>query len=70
MAFHVAAPKFGKNQQVYFLGGSGRVKTCFLDSGIWAYCVEMELGPAPDSGRIGPEATVLLHQSEIQGAIA
>lgn len=67
MISNVKPPKFDKDQQVHFLGGNGIIKNCFMDSGIWAYAVEMELGPEPPIGRIGPEATVLLHQPEIQG---
>lgn len=59
-------PRFSKNQQVSFIGGSGIVKNCFLDSGMWVYAVEMELGPEPEIGRVGAEATILLHQTELQ----
>jgi hypothetical protein len=29
----------------------------------------MELGPEPEMGRIGAEATILLNESEIQGVM-
>lgn len=59
-------PQFGKEEQVLFVGGSGKIKSCFRQSGMWLYLVEMELGPEPEMGRIGPETTIVLHQTELQ----
>ncbi|MEC4819648.1 MAG: hypothetical protein SAK29_41215 [Scytonema sp. PMC 1069.18] len=58
-------PRFSKNQFVSFIGGIGKILTCQLDSGIWTYAVEMEMGPLPEVGRVGPETTVLLYETEI-----
>lgn len=58
-------PKFCKDQQVSFSGGLEKIKNYFLDSGMWLYTIEMELGPEPDMGRIGSETTILLHQVEL-----
>lgn len=63
-------PIFFRDQQVLFTGGSGTIKNCFPDSGAWLYQVEMELGPEPEMGRMGAEATILLHQTEIQPLLA
>ena len=37
-------PKFRQSQMVCFQGGTGRIRRCHLESGIWAYVVEMALG--------------------------
>jgi hypothetical protein len=65
----VSAPKFHKDQQVAFIGGSGKIENCFLDSGTWVYTVKMELSTESEMGRIGYETTILLHQTEIQQVI-
>lgn len=44
----------------------GKILNCQIDSGMWAYAVEMEMGPPPESGRVGPETTILLYETEIQ----
>lgn len=62
----VEQPKFCKEQQVSFLGGWGIIKNSFLSAGKWLYLVEMELGPEPEMGRIGPETTILLYQTDLQ----
>ena len=62
-------PRFQPNQQVYFIGGCGTVKNCRPYAKSWTYAVEMELGPEPEMGRIGAEATILLHESEIKGLV-
>ena len=59
-------PTFSKNQLVSFIGGKGKILNCQLDSGMWAYAVEMEMGPPPEVGRVGPETTILLYETEIQ----
>ena len=64
-----SAPKFKQNQQVSFLGGTGKIKTFLPDSGRWSYEIEMDLGPEPDMGRVGPEATILLYEADIQGLL-
>ncbi|ARV59615.1 hypothetical protein BZZ01_14125 [Nostocales cyanobacterium HT-58-2] len=61
------SPRFNKNQFVSFIGGMGKILNCQLDSGMWAYAVEMEMGPPPKVGRVGPETTILLYEAEIQG---
>jgi hypothetical protein len=65
-----AAPRFGPNQMVQFLGGCGTIKEYHSDSGSWAYIVEMEMGPEPAIGRIGLETTVLLYETDIQDTTA
>jgi hypothetical protein len=62
-------PKFTKNQLVYFLGGVGTIKSYKPDCDTWKYAIEMEKGPEPEMGRIGPETTILLHESDIYGVI-
>ena len=62
-------PQFHLNQRVYFVGGCGTVKHCQPYAQTWTYAVEMELGPEPEMGRIGSEATILLNESEIQGLV-
>jgi hypothetical protein len=59
-------PKYRKNQKVSFIGGMGKVLNYHQDSGIWTYFVEMEMGPLPEMGRVGPETTVLLYETEIE----
>jgi hypothetical protein len=58
--------RFSYNQQVYFIGGIGIVKDYYFDAGKWIYTVEMPLGPEPEMGRIGPEAQIILEETEIQ----
>lgn len=65
----LALPKFRQNQRVRFLGGTGLIKTYRPDARNWTYTVEMELGPEPEIGRVGPETTVLLYESDIQGIL-
>lgn len=65
----IEQPKFCKEQQVFFLGGWGIIKNSFLSAGKWLYLVEMELGPEPEMGRIGPETTILLYQTDLQEVI-
>ena len=62
-------PQFHLNQRVYFVGGCGTVKHCQPYAQTWTYAVEMELGPEPEMGRLGSEATILLYESEIQGLV-
>ena len=62
-------PRFSKGQLVSFIGGIGTVISCQINSGTWTYAVEMALGPEPEMGRIGSETTILLHESDIQGAV-
>ena len=58
-------PKFRPFQQVYFLGGMGKIISCFADAGKWMYAVEMPLGQEPDMGRIGSETIILMQETEI-----
>jgi hypothetical protein len=59
-------PRFNKNQFVSFIGGMGKILNCQFDSGMWTYAVEMEMGPLPETGRVGPETTILLNETEIK----
>jgi hypothetical protein len=60
-------PKFNQEQQVLFFGGQGTVKNCHPDSsGTWTYIIEMELGPEPELGRLGSEASLILYEVEIE----
>ncbi len=61
-------PKFGKEQRIYFVGGTGTILYCRFESNTWIYAVEMDLG-SEEIGRIGCETTVLLHEVDIQGVI-
>ncbi|MEP0818367.1 MULTISPECIES: hypothetical protein [Trichocoleus] len=65
----VTQPRFHLSQQVYFVGGQGTVKYCQPYAQTWAYLVEMELGPEPEMGRIGSEATILLNEAEIYASV-
>ena len=58
-------PRFRENQIVSFLGGVGKIKSYKADSSTWTYAVEMDMGPEPEMGRIGPETTILLHETDI-----
>lgn len=60
------SPKFQKDQRVQFLGGTGSIKTYQPAAGRWIYEIEMELGPQPPMGRVGPETRILLCESDIQ----
>lgn len=60
-------PRFHPHQGVCFVGGCGTIKYCQPYAQTWIYVIEMELGPEPEMGRIGAEATILLNESEIQG---
>lgn len=51
---------------VCFPGGTGTIRRCHLESGTWAYTVEMALGPEPNLGRVGSETTILLHEADIE----
>jgi hypothetical protein len=62
-----AVPSFHQEQMVHFLGGTGTIKDCSPLLGTWLYAIEMEYGPEPNCGRLGPETTILLTESEIQG---
>lgn len=65
----VALPKFQKNQQVSFIGGIGKILNCQVDASAWTYAVEMEMGPEPSMGRVGPETTIWLYETEIEDVI-
>lgn len=58
-------PQYQRGQTAYFLGGQGIIKNYQQESGKWAYVVEMEMGPEPESGRIGYETTVCLFETEL-----
>jgi hypothetical protein len=59
-------PRFSLGQQVQFCGGTGIIIGYRPVARTWTYAIEMELGPTPSMGRIGPEATVLLQEAELQ----
>lgn len=58
-------PKFHRQQQVGFIGGTGEVKNFQREAGIWIYTVEMDMGLEPDFGRIGAETTIVLQEEDI-----
>lgn len=62
----ISPPKFSQEQRVCFSGGTGTIRNCHLESGTWAYAVEMALGPEPDLGRVGSETTILLYEADLQ----
>lgn len=62
-------PKFRQEQIVCFQGGTGTIRSCYLESGIWAYTIEIPLGAEPDTGRVGSETTILLHEVDIQAVM-
>ena len=57
-------PLFSRAQWVKFIGGIGRIRNFWLDSGVWIYAVEMEsnAAQAEEEGKL----TILLHESDIQ----
>lgn len=61
-------PRFSLGQQVQFCGGTGIIIGYHPVARTWTYAIEMELGPMPSMGRIGPEATVLLQEVDLQEA--
>ncbi|MGH2414034.1 MAG: hypothetical protein ACRDEA_10155 [Microcystaceae cyanobacterium] len=58
-------PLFKQEQQVCFIGGSGTVKSCHLDSGTWIYSIEMLLEPERP-GYASRETAILLEEAELQ----
>lgn len=62
-------PKFRQEQMVCFLGVIGTIRSYHLESGTWAYAVEMALGPEPDVGRVGSETTILLHEADLKAVM-
>lgn len=62
----ISPPKFRQLQLVSFLGGMGRIRSRHLESGTWAYAVEMSLGMEPNVGRVGTETTIFLDEVDIQ----
>ena len=61
----IKVPQFRKGERVNFIGGAGTIKNHRLESGIWTYLIEMEMGPEPLMGRVGFETMVLLPEPEI-----
>jgi len=61
----VTAPRFSKEQMVYFIGGKGTIKSCRFESSSWTYTVEMHLDRESNKLRIGSETTVLLEEVKI-----
>lgn len=62
----ISPPKFRQFQLVSFLGGVGTIRSRHLESGTWAYTVEMSLGMEPNVGRVGTETTIFLDEVDIQ----
>jgi hypothetical protein len=58
-------PKFRTEFPVRFTGGEGTVRGAKWEFGRWIYLVEMALGIEPEFGRIGPEAMVLLDETDL-----
>ncbi len=67
--FPKSPPKFRQSQMVCFWGGMGTIRSYHLESGTWAYAVEMALGPEPESGRVGSETTILLNETDMQAVM-
>lgn len=63
------SPRYSANQVVSFMGGVGKVLSYQPTSGTWAYAIEMEMGEAPEMGRVGAETTILLYETEIEGVM-
>jgi hypothetical protein len=59
------SPNFCPTQRVRFVGGEGVVRSCKTEAGSWTYLVEMPLGREPSFGRVGPEAMVVLNESDL-----
>lgn len=56
-------PLFSRTQWVKFIGGIGKIKDFWLDSGAWIYAVEMK----PDTATEAEDRlTILLHEPDIQ----
>lgn len=62
---YLKAPEFRREQRVRFVGGIGTVRNCQCESGCWSYLVEMDMGPAPEMGRIGYETTIRLFEYDL-----
>lgn len=58
-------PRFHPEQWVQFIGGEGRIKDFYPDSGTWTYAVEMALNPELSRNRIGDETTILLQEADL-----
>jgi hypothetical protein len=58
-------PRFRTEHLVSFTGGEGTIRGAKWEFGRWMYLVEMTLGIEPEFGRIGPEAMVLLDETEL-----
>ncbi|MBW4640789.1 MAG: hypothetical protein KME05_21695 [Gloeocapsa sp. UFS-A4-WI-NPMV-4B04] len=65
----MTAPKFTKNQQVYFIGGVGIILGCKLYSSTWNYILEMEMGSKEIMGKVGIETRLMLHEEDTQEVI-
>lgn len=61
----LTAPRFQREQQVSFLGGSGTIKSYEAEAGMWTYLIQMEMGPEPTFGRVGGETEILLAEVDI-----
>jgi hypothetical protein len=61
----IPKPKFCAEHLVSFAGGEGIVRSVSWEFGGWTYLVEMPLGIEPEFGRIGPEAMLLLDETDL-----
>mgnify|MGYP001803241640 FL=1 len=62
-------PKFYRQEEVSFIGGTGKIKSLQKEAGTWIYIVEMSMGSEPDFGRLGAETTVVLEEQDIRKRI-
>lgn len=65
MSAVLTSPWLCQGQTVGFIGGAGVIKNYKVESGIWLYLVEMELGPEPEVGRVGCETMVWLPEADL-----
>jgi hypothetical protein len=56
-------PRFRTEHLVRFVGGEGTIRGTKWEFGRWMYLVK--LGIEPEFGRIGPEAMILLDETEL-----
>lgn len=62
----IEIPIFYQSQSVIFDGGSGIIRSCKSEAGIWNYLVEMASGSQPTGGRIWAKTMVVLHEADLQ----
>jgi hypothetical protein len=62
----MTTPKFIRDEMVRYAGAVGRIKNYQSNSNTRSYAVEMQMGPAPDFGRVGSETTVFVDEADLQ----